>query len=161
VMLRFVMFCLLLVSLPLRADVRVLFFFDESGHHLRKTYPVESRSAAVAGQFNRLSPISRGRSVLNASQQKNATSQDGFLAGYAHLTWIDSEGVTLATTRVPDPRIAHSPGHVLPQSASLVARMEGAWLAIGPDNADSVSIVLPETLSINLGREQWLVYLLE
>jgi len=159
VMSRLVMMLSLLLSFPLSADIRVLFFFDESGHRLRNTYPIESRLSVGSRQSNRISPISGGRSVQNASRQKNAENKGGKLAGYAHLTWMDSNGVTLATTRVPDPRIAHSPGHVQAQSASLVARSEGAWLAIGPDNADSVSVVLPETLSINLGQEQWLVRL--
>jgi len=156
---RLVMLFLLLLSFPLSADIRVLFFFDESGHHLRNTYPIESRSSVSSGQTTQNSPIGRGRSVQNASQEKNTLNPGDLLTGYAFLTWMDSNGATLATTRVPDPRIAHSPGHVLAQSASLVARTEGAWLAIGPDNADSVSIVLPETLAISLGPEQWLVHL--
>jgi len=155
-----------LVVLPLlfvvgiaSAEIRVLFFFDEMGHQLRKTYPVHSRPSQDR-KSDQISPIDRGRSVVNVEQKKGTSSQQTeHLPGFARLTWKNANGTVIAQTEVPDPRVAHSPGHVLSDSASRVARLKGAWLATGPDEAFSVTISLPETLSVNLGYEEWLVYL--
>ncbi len=116
-----------------KADIRVLLSFDAAGHHVHQ----------VIRDLNNVEGVSPNRSPVNLAEPP------------VTLTWYDSSGQVLATTRLPDPRIARSPAHIDGDINSLVTLDEGAWLATGPDFAQSVAILLPAWDSLALGAEQW------
>ena len=157
----------LLVSNLALADVRVLIRFDSSGHYAHRIFDMAS-----SGQFEIrrkttkqsdlksqptvfASPISRGRSVAEASSFPRAAKGSVDINGFIRLVWKQADGVQLAQTQLPDPRIVHSPAHVHGVQASRAGLESGAWLATGPSDATSVVIYMPESASLGLMQETW------
>ncbi|MBX2879198.1 MAG: hypothetical protein KTR32_04655 [Granulosicoccus sp.] len=133
---------------PAQSALRVLFSFDETGYRINKIIPLVQTTTLSAGTDQPVVPI---RSLTVARQSVKP--------GQATLIWQSSDGQYLATSFVPDPRIAHSP---LPAQGSNITRVgltSGAWLADGPDQAERVVILLPEQPLLNLAREQWPLWL--
>lgn len=158
-----------------KADIRVLFAFDESGHRAHKVVSVISRTPFVqraepSGASGRsksaeqpsLSAIDTGRAV---NMQRSGQIQGKSLVSrfaeriessrFSELYWYDEQGTLIATTRAPDPRVARAPGHIEGAAEAMVRLNSGAWLATGPDDATHVQVFLPETGTLSLGPEQW------
>ena len=165
-----------LVSVPAQADVRVLFRFDESGHHVHRIVHVvaqksfkanDEESLTAIGTRRRLNKppapltaIASGRSADHRQDSKTSS----FLAnpgraGFADIIWFDENGSELSQTKVPDPRVTHSPLHIEGANASRMALETGAWLATGPDSAHSLIITLRADVDLGLGPELWQVWL--
>lgn len=171
-----VLFCIYaLVSIPAKADVRVLFRFDAAGHHVHRVVSVRAQQnfkaddAPLTGSGTRraitespapLSAIASGRSAdhQQGSQVRQLNAKH-LRAGYADLVWFDENGLQISQTNVPDPRITHSPLHIDGADASRTALESGAWLATGPDSARSLTIKLPADTLLGLGSELWNVSL--
>lgn len=118
-----------------RAELRVLFRFDDTGTHVYRLYQVDDDIDLQN---------STGSSSADASSKTDAV-----------LTWLDANGDILAVTRVPDPRMAYSPGHVEGTGPSRIGLLTGAWVASGPDRAESVVVTFPERASLSLAPEIW------
>ena len=134
---------------PAKAEQRVLFSFDESGHQVHKVFDIGTRRSLHDSESLKGSATSR--SVESAMLL--------MVPGQATLIWQDQDMQWLATTSVPDPRVAHSPGHTSGFDATRVGLQEGAWMANGPEQAARVIVVLPHNASLNLGSEQWPLWL--
>ncbi len=157
----------LLMSNLASADVRVLIRFDSSGHYTHRIFDMASSGQFEIGQktakqsdlkstpIYSASPISRGRSVAGASSLPRAAKGSADINGFIRLVWKQADGVQLAQTQIPDPRIVHSPAHVQGFQASRAALESGAWLATGPSDATSVVIYMPESVSLGLMQETW------
>jgi len=102
-----------------------------------------------------ITPIDRGRSWQNAKVSEVRRKQALAMDGFARLVWFDISGNELAETEVPDPRVVHSPSHAEGIRASWRGLTEGAWLATGPNSAVSVTVLLPESLILQLAPEIW------
>lgn len=153
------------------ADLRLLIRFDESGHHLHRLFTVAPReilSKASTMQdtsarsnksqpITEATPIARGRSVATASADPTPGRSVQGIDGFVRLVWEDSSGLQLAQTLLPDPRVVHSPTHITGVQASRAALTSGAWLATGPAEANSVTILLPESLPLGLSAETWIL----
>lgn len=161
---------------PARADIRVLFAFDEDGHRAHKVVSLPSRAhltqraddALATGRSKSvnnplsLSPLDAGRAVhlqrQGGLQGKSLTSrltEHVDSNQFSELYWYDEQGDLIATTYAPDPRVARAPGHIEGAAESMVTLSKGAWLATGPDAATYVQVFLPERSTPVLGSEQW------
>lgn len=148
---------LIVVSTTAIADLRVLFRFDESGHHvhsvteapvyqsLRKSEPEDATISPDSGLLPE--SLSAAERVAVAVTQLRATT--------ATLLWFDASGVWLSNSEVPDPRVAHAPAHIDGVNESQVGFSSGAWLATGPDDATEVTILFPAHAALALGFEEW------
>ncbi len=172
------LFCICaLVSVPAQADVRVLFRFDESGHHVHRVIHVVAQQAFKTndeapltgiGTRRRINepvapPMSAIASGRSADHQQNSQSMQLLAnpdrAGFAEIVWFDETGLKLSQTSVPDPRVTHSPLHIEGVNASRMALESGAWLATGPDTARNLTITLRADVDLGLGPELWQVSL--
>lgn len=131
-------------------ELRVLLAFDNAGHHLRQ-----------------IVRNNHGTSIFDVPQ---ASLADGILPdiealgaelerGLARLVWLDEQGFVSAVTQEPDPRISHAPTHITGDDGSRVGERKGAWLVTGPDNAQSLVILMPDDDRMGLAFEQWEVFL--
>lgn len=157
----------LLLSNMAFADVRVLVRFDSTGHYAHRIFDMGSSSKLGTDQKSpsgsllksapvfSASPIARGRSVNQASSSPVAAKGRVGINGFIRLIWKSADGVQLAQTLLPDPRIVHSPAHVQGVQASRAGLKSGAWLATGPSTASSVEIYMPESASLGLTQEFW------
>lgn len=165
----------LLIVANVKADLRVLFRFDASGHFVHRIFPVASRQQLAIKKLSALespkniensappfqiSSIDRGRSWQNAAVSEGRRKQIGPVDGFVRLAWFDLSGNELVQTELPDPRVVHSPSHAEGINASRNGLTEGAWLASGPDSAVSVTISLPESTILGLAAEFWILELL-
>lgn len=171
------LFCICaLLAVPAQADIRVLFRFDGSGHHVHRVIHVVAQQAFKANDEARLTgigtrrrineplaPLSAIASGRSADHPKNSQRSQFHVnprrTGFADLIWFDERGLQLSQTSVPDPRITHSPLHIDGVNASRTAVESGAWLATGPDSARSMTITLPADTDLGLGPELWQVFL--
>lgn len=164
----------LLFSKTASADLRLLIRFDESGHFLHRLFTVppqerlaksttlnpsarnsESMSQPIIGS----APIARGRSVASASVNPAPGRSVQGIDAFVRLVWENSDGIQIAQTLLPDPRVVHSPTHINGLQASRSGLASGAWLATGPSEANSVTILLPESLPLGLASETWTLQL--
>jgi len=169
------LFCITtLAYVPAHADVRVLLRFDATGHHVHRVISISApeifrpdREGSSDGSRRNiatarapLSAIAGGRSSDHGeNSQRFETTEKRDREGFAQLAWFDDRGLLISQTVVPDPRITHSPSHIVGAEASRVGLENGAWLATGPDAARSLSIRLGSDFSLGLGPEQWQVLL--
>ncbi len=153
--------CLYLFSAATSADLRVLFRFDESGHHVHSVTKAPVRLSLRQGiksdDFNRKSAATAGRArdVTMSAELRILEARRQMPANRAILLWFDETGEWLSNSIVSDPRVAHSPAHISGLSESYVSLNSGAWLVNGPDEADSVTLILPDFAALGLGSEQW------
>ncbi len=133
------------------SELRVLLAFDNAGHHVRQ-----------------IVSNNQGTSIFDEPQASLA--DDGILPdiealgaelerGLARLVWLDEQGFVSAVTQEPDPRISHAPTHITGDDGSRVSERKGAWLVTGPDNAQSLVILMPGDERVGLAFEQWEVLL--
>lgn len=142
---------LFLLSPVIADDQRILLSFDNSGHQVRqivRSPPRTLRESSADG----VSTVVRG---LRDIQVLIAELQPGV----AVLLWADDDGHIHARTEEPDPRISHAPAHIDGSSKSRSGNTSGAWLIGGPEEATSVTILLPSDPSLGLAFEQWDVQL--
>ncbi|MFK8075330.1 MAG: hypothetical protein AB8B84_01995 [Granulosicoccus sp.] len=159
-----------LISNTASADVRLLIRFDESGHFLHRLFPVApeerlakstelSSSASISAKISQptigSAPIARGRSIASASVYPASGRSIQGIDTFVRLVWKNSDGQQIAQTLLPDPRVVHSPTHINGIEASRTALTSGAWLATGPSEAASVTILLPESQPLGLAAETW------
>lgn len=131
------------------ATQRVLIKFDESGFRVHQVISVEDRRAMMS----RVKPeATRDIASLSAAMRS-------LKSGQATLVWQDQNLEWIETTVVPDPRITHSPSHVVGGFASRADLLSGAWIADGPDRAWRVVVLLPAVAEIGLAFEQWPLWL--
>lgn len=152
---RFFSFTLTFLSVamvtPAYSELRILFSFDETGHQVHQLTRVEARDS-----FRSLPDESRSAPVLPSFSIDSIELQPG----EATLVWQDGQLAVIDVTRVPDPRILHSPGHIAGlDAASRVGARAGAWLVDAPDNAKHVVILLPANPNLYLASEQWPLWL--
>lgn|GEM_PF-1093879 len=163
-----------LASVPAHADIRVLLRFDATGHHVHrviniaapKSFRPDSEDASngsrrsIATAPAPLSAIAGGRSSDHGENlRRPETSVKPVREGFARLSWFDDSGLLISQTSVPDPRVTHSPSHIVGDVAARVGLNDGAWLATGPDAAKTLSIRLGSNFRLGLGPEQWKVLL--
>lgn len=166
-------FCAVFFSNAAFADVRLLIRFDESGHYLHRLFSVAapqklgkslalestSDSSTISPPSIESTPIARGRSIASASTSPSVGRSFNGIDGFVRLIWEGTQGQALAQTLLPDPRVVHSPNHIHGVQASRTGLSKGAWLATGPSEAVSVTILLPESLPLSLAAETWVLSL--
>lgn len=150
-------FCLSALNSAALADLRVLFRFDESGHHVHSLTKAPTRqrlgklskqiATAAAGARNQSPELSASERVVLARLQQQPR--------IATLIWFGADGRWLGNSEVPDPRIAHSPSHIDGVNESFIGLNHGAWLATGPDGAATVTVLFTAFDALALGTEEW------
>ncbi len=166
----FLLLAVLLISNTASADLRLLIRFDESGHFLHRLFvvPPQERlakstelslsarnSANISEPIIGSAPIARGRSIASASVNPAPGRSVQGIDSFVRLVWENTDGQQIAQTLLPDPRVVHSPTHINGIQASRTGLTSGAWLATGPSEADSVTILLPESQPLGLAAEIW------
>lgn len=139
------------------ADLRVLFRFDASGHHVHSLTNAPQRELLRKPAFKNDKTTSRQINSTHSLSisERIAAAVAQLRPATATLLWFDANGVWLSNSETPDPRLAHSPAHIDGVNESFVSLDHGAWLASGPNDAASVTILFPSHVALVLGFEQW------
>ncbi len=126
-----------LLASPVYADQRVLFRFGDGVVQVYRVMQLDE--------------------ITDFSTVVNSESIDGMIV----MHWLGRDGTVLASTEVLDPRVARSPNHTNSFVQSRLGLASGGWVAKGPDEAESVSVELPERGALGLAAETWLLSLSE
>jgi len=149
--------CLSIIATVAQADLRVLFRFDESGHHVHSLTKAPSRQLLRKSASDGASILARSADMAHwpSVEERVDAARMNLHESTATLLWFDANGRWLSNTQVPDPRVTHSPAHIDGVTESFVSLSTGAWLANGPDEAALVTILFPAHAALALGAEEW------
>ncbi|MFK7852724.1 MAG: hypothetical protein AB8B79_01370 [Granulosicoccus sp.] len=138
------------------ADWRVLFRFDGSGHHVHSLTKAPTRERLrKSSNLSASAPDARKLPMDLSASERVAAARLQLQPRIATLLWFDADGQWLGSTEVPDPRVAHSPSHIDGVNESYIGLNHGAWLATGPDEATTVTVLFAAFDALALGNEEW------
>lgn len=140
---------LLCVVNTVSADKQVLVSFDLGGFYVSRI--IETATVRSFRQDTTHNRSQRYEKVIPDPQK----AVKALAGGTAGLIWLDRHGYQIDVATMPDPRISHSPGHIIALTETRVAVDSGAWLVKAPDMAEFLIVMLAAEASVSLGEEVW------